>query len=86
MGFDIHAELFGISFSWIYFCSDDVVDNYEAQVSWSVTAIIRSKEILKHFSINLSSEIRVFNLTKIFLHKFGLNTEALVETERKHFG
>ena len=35
--------------------------------------------------INLSSEIRVFNLAKAFLHKFGLNTEALVETERKHF-
>ena len=35
--------------------------------------------------INLSSEIRVFNLAKTFLHKFDLHTDDLVETERLHF-
>ena len=82
------AELFGISpSSWIYFCSDDVVDNYEAQ--GFLGQLRRSLEARRYSNIfsliNLSSEIRVFNLAKAFLHKFGLNTEALVETERKHF-
>ena len=80
-------ELFGIFLLvGLLFVANDVAHNNEAWVLGQLRRSLEARRYSNIFSlINLSSEIRVFNLAKTFLHKFDLHTDDLVETERLHF-